>query len=199
MVINPAMFCGLLDNLAGRFFREWCAYCTTAEDFAGQLSKDAQEFFSIAIIGSEALVEDDIVGVLCDDTKNQGGKDTYTFVIFVNSRKFRGETERIALAVLLAHEICHFAFFYELFIEQEGAGRMVMHNNFIKAVSCIPTGYAAGEYEKYTRCFDAHNMAELIKIMGKHEKEHFTNGKDSNIDYRQYFFDFVDHFSLLKN
>ena len=124
--INPVVFCGLLDKLVDNFFKKGSAQCTNRDDFAGQLTAEAQEFFSITIHQAEFSKlqtdsrEFDVIAVLSDDTKYHYGKNTYTFVIFFNSENFHGEAKKINIATLLAHEICHFAFYYELFLRLGG-------------------------------------------------------------------------------
>ena len=117
-IAKAPIFCGLLDNLTKQFMDTKSARCTGAQGFNGQLPKDAQDFFSVTIECAD-LGDKDILGVLVDDAVN-GEAYTFTFMIFINCGKFNELQLIFALAAILSHEICHFAFFYELFMNEGG-------------------------------------------------------------------------------
>jgi len=203
MVINANIFCGLLDNLASQFLRDQYALCATAKDFAGQLTKEAQEFFSIVIRFGE-LGDHDLVAVLCDDTQNKGGQNTYTFVIYLNSAKLNLQNafQRIAFAVILSHEICHFAFYYEFFLSLGGERSSNDYNNFKnKIVSTFEGGIdtiGKTPVDKHTfpDLINLNNLLETIKILENYPKEHFANKNPTDIDYRSFFFHFLKHLKV---
>jgi len=203
MIINASMFCGLLDNLARQFLKNQYALCADSEDFAGQLTKEAQEFFSIVIRFGD-LGNIDLLGVLCDDTKNKGGKNTYTFVIFVNSAKLNlhDAFQEIAFAVMLSHEICHFAFYYELFLSVGGSLSSNDYNKFKNKIVGIFEGSidtiskTPVDQHTFPDLISLNNILETIGILGNCPKEHFAINNPTEIDYRSFFFHFLEHLKV---
>jgi hypothetical protein len=146
------------------------------------------------------------LAVLCDDTKNEGGQNTYTFVIFVNNPKLDllNVFHRIAFTVMLAHEICHFAFYYELFLLLDKNPSSDVYNEFKKKIIGI---FEEGVDTLGTKKVDKHifpdlinrdNIWEIIEILENYPKEHFANNNPTEIDYREFFFHLLEHLKLVR-
>jgi len=195
-IISPSMFCTLLSNLVSKFFLEDRALCAISEDYGGQLVKDTQEFFSIVVQYADLHNLVDVMGVLSDDSKNTK-KNSYTLVVYFDSNKFHGGAHNINIAVVLAHEICHFVFFYELFLEKGGVFCTDVYNKFKNSIS----GKLEDSFFNYK--FDMHNLFNIrdlpnvIRLFEDFTTEHFSkNIIDSKIDYRSFFRHFLKHLRI---
>ena len=187
------VFSGLLDALAGQFYKKGDARCT-GNDFAGQAGKAAQEFFSVVIVCDDLPPDKAVLGVLGDDSVEEGGKNTYTFYIFIDHRKIQGKAMKVLFSLILAHELCHFAFYYELFRSFGGSTSSVVYNKFKHAVSGSLAGSIVSTRNAASKALiDEHNMPELLYSFGRYPDEHFAKGKPTAIDYRDWFFRFLDH------
>jgi hypothetical protein len=194
MIISPAMFCTLLSNLVSQFFLKDYVLCANNEDYGGQLVRDAKNFFSVVVKYVDLGNQADVLGVLTDDTKNIHGKNTYTFTVFFDADRFHGEAEKLNLAVILAHEICHFVFYYELFLEMGGVSSSSVYSKFKNAISSKHEG------SLFEKIFDNHTLSNirdipnLIRVLELFPPKHFS--KDiitSKIDYRSFFRHFLKH------
>jgi hypothetical protein len=146
------------------------------------------------------------LAVLCDDTKNEGGQNTYTFVIFVNNPKLDllNVFHRIAFTVMLSHEICHFAFYYELFLLLGGNLSSDVYNRFKNKIVGIfekgvnTIGKTPIDEHTFPDLIDRDNILEIIEILENCPKEHFANNNPTEIDYRQFFFHLLEHLKLVR-
>jgi hypothetical protein len=193
-IINPGIFSGLLKNIASQYFSNNYAYCTNDEDFANQLTKDAQDFFSIAFIQCDELGQNDVLGILEDNTVNNKADFSFTFIILINNSKFHGVMPRINLTVIFAHEICHFAFFYEFYILIKEKNKIEKFNYFRDNISTALIGYLK-DYK-----FDNHILPEetpeLIVEFSNFPNEHFTQRRPSEIEYKSFFLHFLEYLNL---
>jgi hypothetical protein len=192
------MFSGLLDSLAGQFYKKKSARCV-AKDFAGQLTKDAQEFFSVVIVCDD-LEGKDVFGVLCDDSRNQGAKNTFTFVIYIDYTKIDGNVLKILFSLILAHEICHFAFYYELFLSlgQKNSGSR-LYNEFKHTITGTFENVITPAKDVTSQtAIDAHDISELLYTFGKYPDEHFAKKNKTSLDYRAFFFHFLEYLKFGK-
>jgi len=193
-IINPSIFSGLLLNIAGQYFANDYAYCTNDEDFANQLSKDAQDFFKIVVLQCDELGQNDVLGILEDNTVNNNADFSFTFIIFINNSRFRGVMPKINLAVIFAHEICHFAFFYEFYMLIKGKNKIEIYKKFKDNISVALIGYIK-DYK-----FDNHVLPEetpeLIVEFSNFPNEHFTQKRPSEIEYKSFFLHFLDYLNL---
>jgi hypothetical protein len=74
---------------------------------------------------SKELLQKDIAAaaILSDDARYTAGRQAFTLIIYIDTSKFSGVTDdikRVVVKAILAHEICHFAFYYELFLTLGG-------------------------------------------------------------------------------
>ena len=191
-MIQAKHFYDLLDNLAGQFFSTRNAI-SLGNDFGIHISLSAKDYFSVAILPEE--LENDLVvlGVLLDDSAHTR-RDGYTFVIYIDPRKINGSAFKIFASIIIAHEICHFAHYYELFIKYGDNTGIEAQSNFTHAVSVTMMGAITEEKDNTNQTiFDEHNLEDLVKNMRKYPKKHFTKGKDSKIEYHKFLDDLLEH------
>jgi hypothetical protein len=186
-------FHDLLDCLAGQFFTTKTAQCV-GDDFGIQISLAAKDFFSIAII-PETLPQDMVVfGVLFDDSAKTANRNGYTFTIYIDVDKIGSSEFKPKSSLILSHEICHFAYYYELFTWLGGNTGIRVQNNFKYNVSDKLIGAVIPEQDSTSQTnIDEHSMSELIKTFGNYDINHFTKGNHSLIDYNSFFHDFFKH------
>jgi len=193
-VINHGIFSGLLFNMADQFFKYGEAYCNKPEDFANQLSKDGQEFFSLVVNQCDDLGPYDVLGILQDNTANNASDFSFTLIILINYSRFRGVMPKINLAVIFAHEICHFAFYYEFFMNIIEYQKIKVYNKFRDAISATLEGSVTNKK------FDVHVLPketpELITAFSDFPNEHFTQKRESKIDFREFFINFLNYLNL---
>jgi hypothetical protein len=116
-MILPSQFFDLLDCLAGQFFTTRPTVLCTGKDFGVQLVSDAKDYFSVAIKPVELPGNRAVLGVLLDDSAHIGSRKGYTLAIYIDVSKIDGKVFGVFSSIILAHEICHFAYYYELFIK----------------------------------------------------------------------------------
>ena len=200
-MIQANHFYDLLDCLAGQFFTARAAQCV-GKDFGVNISLNAKEYFSVVII-PEKLIDDRVVlGVLLDDSSHIASRNGFTFVIYIDVDKIEGDAFRIFSTIILAHEMCHFSFYYELFINLGDNTGIAAHSNFTHAVSVTMMGAITEEEDSTSQTiFDEHNILDLVRNMRKYHKKHFTKGQDSKIDYQGFLDKFLDrlHYEELLN
>jgi len=191
-VIRSNHFHDLLDCLAGQFFENQSARCT-GTDFGINISLAAKSYFSIAII-SEALPQDmAVLGVLTDDSAKSASRNGYTFTIYIDIAKITGPYLRPLFLLILAHEICHFAYYYELFIWLGDTTGIRAQNEFKYHISNKLIDAVTEEDVTYQTVIDEHNIEELINTFGDYNKNHFAQGSRTVLDYLSYFRDFLEH------
>ena len=185
-------FHDLLDCLAGQFFTTKTAECV-GNDFGINISVNAKEYFSVVIIPEKLINDRVVLGVLLDDSSHIASRNGFTFVIYIDTDKIDGDAFGIFSAIILAHEICHFSFYYELFIKLGDNTGITAHSNFTHAVSVSMMGTITEEEDSTSQTiFDEHNINDLLKNLRKYPKKHFTKGNHSLIDYNSFFNDFFN-------
>jgi hypothetical protein len=115
--IYPVTFKRLLEGLSNQFLKQRRAKCKS-DDFGAQMSAEAKKFFSVVVRESKLPPDIAALAILVDNSRRAQGRRTYTFVIFIDISKTEIATDdlqEIFVKLVLAHEICHFAFYYELF------------------------------------------------------------------------------------
>jgi hypothetical protein len=96
--------------------------------------------------------------------------------------------------IILAHEICHFAYYYELFIEIGDSTGSREQNIFKYQVSEKLIDSVIEEEDSTSQTnIDEHNIEELVETFGMYDKKHFTKGGGTLINYYDFFHDFLDH------
>jgi len=187
-------FFDLIDNLLDQFLNTQTARCF-GEEFGKNINSNAKDYFSITIDHKELRNNITTLGVLLDDLKFNKSRNGCTYAIFIDTAKIDGPLFRPFLVILLAHQICHFAFYYELFIKHENNTGNTMHKNFISDVTS--NKYIEDKQEIiYQNLIDVHSIPDLLKDMGEISKVHFTRSLDSIIDYERFFYDFIEHMNI---
>ena len=195
-MIQPHRFHGLLDFLAGQYF-DTCGALCTGDDFGIQLSVAAKKYFSVAIIQEELLGDKAVLGVLLDDSAHVPSRSGYTLVIYIDERKIQGSAQDIFASVILAHEVCHFAFYYELFLRLGDKVSSALHNNFTHAVCGTLIGAVTQERDSTRQTlFEEHSIRELVENFRLYPKEHFSRGNGTVIDYMGLIDDFYNRLGI---
>jgi len=183
-------FYDLLDCLAGQFFATQSARCV-GKEFGIKISSNAKEYFSVAVIPEKLTGDRVVLGVLLDDSAHVHSRNGFTFTIYIDMDKIGGDASKIFSAIILAHEMCHFSFYYELFLKLGDNTGTAAHSNFTHAVSVTMMGAITEEEDNTSQTiFEEHNIIDLARNMKRFPKKHFTKGKESKIDYQ----DFLDKF-----
>jgi len=192
MILSRHFF-DLLDNLTGQFFATRSAQCVGRE-FGVNVSQNAKEYFSVAII-SENLPNDLVMlGVLLDDSVHIASRNGFTFVIYIDPSKINENAFEVISLIIISHEICHFAFYYELFIKLGDNTGIVAHSNYTHTISGTFMEGVTQEQDKTSQTiFDEHNINELLRNLRNYPKRHFAKGKETKIDYRDFLDDFLVH------
>ena len=199
-MIHPNYFKDLLDCLAGQFFTVNVAECV-GDDFGINISKNAKDYFTVAII-PERLENDLVVlGVLLDDSYHLSPRNGFTFAIYIDVEKITERTNPDAVeligTIIIAHEACHFVSYYEHFIQLGDSTGIAAHSNFKHAVSTTLMGAITEEQDSTSQnIFDEHNIEDLIRNMRRFPKKHFSKRKESKIDYMKFFNKFLEHLNF---
>ena len=195
-MIKSVWFYDLLDCLAGQFFENGNAQCV-GNEFGIHLSLAAKDYFSVAIIQEELPDNKAVLGVLIDDSAHDPSRNGYTLVIFIDTRKITGEIYEILFLLILAHEVCHFVFYYELFIKLGDNTGIVTHSNFTHIVAIKLIEAIIEEQDSTSQTImDEHDIDSLARNYRNFPKKHFTKGKDSNIDYKHLLDDFFNYLHI---
>jgi len=192
-MIQSRYFYDLLDCLAGQFFKLGSAGCV-GSDFGIDISPSAKEYFSVAIVPEELQNDLVVLGVLFDDSVYIPGRNGFTFTIYVDLRRIASIEQKICLLIILAHEICHFTFYYELFVRLGDNTGILSHSNFTHEVSNKLIGAVTSEQDNTSQTiFDEHNIEELVRTFGQYNKNHFTKGNSTLINFHTFFKNFLNH------
>jgi hypothetical protein len=194
-MIRSIHFHDLLDCLAGQFFNpEIKSALCTSKEFGVEISSAAQEYFSVAIMPEDLPDDRVVLGVLSDDSAQIASRNGYTFTVYIDVKKIEGPAFDLLSSIIIAHEICHFAFYYELFINLGDNTGIRLQNNFKYQVSDKLIDAIVEEQDStFQTNIDEHNITELIDTFGKYDRKHFTKGSGSLIDYYGFFHDFLGY------
>ncbi|MDR0473628.1 MAG: hypothetical protein LBH43_08180 [Treponema sp.] len=80
-MISSSYFYDLLDCLAGQFFSNNIAKCT-GEKFGVNISSNAKDYFSVAIITENMPNNQEVLGVSFDDSAHIQARNGFTFTIY---------------------------------------------------------------------------------------------------------------------
>jgi hypothetical protein len=193
-MIQARHFHGLLDYLAGRFFDEDGVLCM-GEDFGIHLSLAAKEYFSIAIVSENLPEGKAVLGVLVDDSVHVPGRNGCTLFLYVDRENFAEPVLReILAAILLSHEICHFAYYYGLFLRLGDNTSSVLHGTFTHAVCGTLNGALTREKDSSSHTvLEDHGVVELLENFRRYPNSHFTRGTEEYTDYHRLIDDFNSH------
>ena len=196
-MIKSIWFYDLLDCLAGQFFSTGKAYCV-GNDFGIHFSVAAKEYFTIAIIQEKLHNNKEVLGVLIDDSAHIAASNGYTFVIYIDTRRIsKHETYKILASLILAHEICHFAYYYELFIKLGDNTGIVTHSNFTHTVSGKLIGAITKEQNSTSQTIlDEHDIESFLSNFKKFPKKHFSKGRETKINFKSLLDDFCANLNI---
>jgi hypothetical protein len=135
------------------------------------------------------------VGVLCDDTVSVSKRRSYTFFIYIDSsKKFEKITEdlkNILFKLILSHETCHFAFYYELFLNLGADLTDTLYEQFQNIVSGKLKDAITSEVDITSETVvEEHRYEELIKNFGKYPNFHYAKNNVTKLDYTELFHSF---------
>jgi hypothetical protein len=193
MSLPAVVFKGLLLTLAGPFIdhKQDHAECVGV-DFGTLVAPNTKGFFSISLI-EEDLPEDlAAVGVLCDDTASTAKRRSYTFFIYIDSsKKYSKITEdlkNIFFKLILSHEICHFAYYYELFFNLGADLTTILYEQFQNIVSGKLQDAITNEVDSTRETIvEEHRYEELIRNFGKYPNSHYAKNNPTQLDYTNLF------------
>jgi len=192
-MIFPGQFNELLDCLAGQFFKNKLARCT-GERFGKKIIPNARDYFSVAIITEELPRDLVVLGVLFDDSAYIASRNGFTFTIYIDKSKIDEDVFEIFSSIIIAHEICHFAFYYELFLKLGGNTGIITHSNFTHVVSgTLMDAITKEQNSTYQTIFDEHDIRNLLRNIRKFPKKHFSKGKETKINYQKLLDGFLRH------
>jgi len=197
-MIHSFHFYDLLDCLAGQFFATDSAQCA-GKEFGGNISVNAKDYFSVAIIPEQLTNNLAVLGVLSDNSAHTQKEIGFTFTIYIDLHNYSKEAKKILAPIIIAHEICHFAFFYELFIKLGDSTGIRAHSDFTHAVSSKLIGAVTNEQDNTSQTlFDEHDINNLIQNFRKFTKIHFSKGRETKIDYQKLLDDLLKHMHYLR-
>jgi len=193
MSIPAIVFKGLLRTLAGQFIeqKQNHAECV-GEDFGSSINTNAKDFFSVSLI-EEDLPEDlAAIGVLCDDAVSPLKKRGFTFFIYIDSsKKYSKITEdfkAIIAKLILSHETCHFAFYYELFLRLGADLTSTLYTQFQNIVSGKLKDAITNEADTTNETvIEEHRYKELIENFGNYPNTHYAKENPTALDYNYLF------------
>jgi hypothetical protein len=199
-VIRSIHFYDLLDCLAGQFFNSEAnsARCS-GKEFGLQISHAAQEYFSVAIVPKELPRDRVVLGVLSDDSAKIVSRNGHTFTIYIDVQEIKRRfvnpiAFNLTSLIIIAHEICHFAYYYELFIGIGDNTGSRLQNIFKYQISEKLIDAVIEEEDSTSQNnIDEHDIAELVETFGMYGRNHFTKGGGTLINYHDFFHDFLIH------
>jgi hypothetical protein len=194
MSIPYVAFLGLLDTLASQYFETGRAECT-GKDFGGQTHQNARDFFSVAIVSTPLPRNIAALGVLYDDSASIPGRRAFTFAVYLDTSIIKDEgVRKIFSKLIIAHEICHFAFYYELFINLGAEISSVIHSEFKNIVSGkLEKSITKEKDSTIETIIDEHNAQELIKSWGNYPASHFAKRRETGLNYKELFYRFFGY------
>jgi len=193
MNISALVFKDLLRILAGQFLdkQQDHAECT-GDDFGSRINRNAKKFFSVSLIKEDLPADLAAVGVLCDDTVSPLKRRSFTFFIYIDSsKKYKKITEdlkTIFVKLILSHETCHFAFYYELFLQLGADLSNTLYEQFQNIVSGKLKKAITNEKDITSETVvEEHNYKELVDNLGNYPNSHYGKGHPTKLDYNELF------------
>lgn len=201
-MIQPHSFYDLLDCLAGQFFNTGEALCV-GNEFGNQLSPAAKRYFSVAIISDNLPHDKVVLGVLLDDSVRVPSRNGYTLVIYIDEEKILNAIKankfvyKILILTIFAHEVAHFASYYEFFIKLGDNTGIVAHSNFAHTVSVKLMGAVTQEHDSTNQTIvDEHSLKDLGRNYRNFPQKHYSKGRTTNIDYKKMIDAFYRHLRI---
>jgi len=193
MNLSALVFKGLLRTLAGQFIDNGQDHAEcTGDDFGSRIIKNAKKFFTVSIIKEDLPSDLAAVGVLCDDTVSPLKRRSYTFFIYIDSskkqKKITEDLKTIFLKLILSHETCHFAFYYELFLRLGADLSNTLYEQFQNIVSGKLKKSITNENDITSETVvEEHSYKELVENFGKYPNSHYTKGYPTELNYNDQF------------
>jgi len=199
MTLSALVFKDLLRTLAGQFIdnKQDNAECTE-DDFGSRINRYAKKFFTVSIIKEDLPADLAAVGVLCDDTVSILKRRSYTFFIYIDSskkhKKITEDLKNIFLKLVLSHETCHFAFYYELFLRLGADLSNTLYEQFQNIVSGKLKKAITNEKDITSETvIEEHSYKELIENFGNYPKSHYAKGNPTELNYNELFLSFFEY------
>jgi len=196
-MMPPAIaFTDLLKTLAGQFIDQKKCYAEcTGDDFGTRINSNTKHFFSICLVEVDLPADLAAVGVLCDDSVSPLKSKSFTFFIYVDSsRKFSNITEDLRAIVsklILSHETCHFAFYYELYLNLGANLTNTVYDKFRNTVAGKLAGAITEEKDITSQTIvEEHSYKELIATFGNYPDSHYAKKSQTKLDYNSLFLSF---------
>ena len=191
MSLSAFVFKGLLKTLAGQLFDQNLEFAECIGDgFGNQITGNAKHFISISVI-EEDLPEDlAAVGSLVDNRASDFKETDYTFFIYIDSsRKYRHITDDIKTIfqkMLISHETCHFAFYYQLFLQLGDDLTSTLYTEFQSIVS-VQLKNAIIDETDITRktTFEEHKYEEFLRNFWDYPDSHYDKDTRTGLEYNE--------------
>jgi hypothetical protein len=199
MSIPAFTFKGLLMTLAGQFINSHYGFAECVEDdFGGDFHQNAKKFFSIELIETDLPKNLAAVGLLCDDSVSPHPRKAYTFFIYIDSSKkylkITDDLKTILSKLFLSHEVCHFAFYYELYLSLGADLTETLYEKFQNIVSGKLKSAITREKDITSQTVvEEHSYDELLKNFNSYRPEHFSKGNPTHLEYRNLLASFFDY------
>ena len=192
MSLPSIFFRGLLRTLAGQLFDQNQEFAECIGDgFGAQITANAKRFFSISVIEEDLPKDLAAVGVLVDNRASDPKITDYTFFVYIDSsRKYTNITDdlkTIFQKMLLSHETCHFAFYYELFHNVLGGDlTSTVYTQFQSIISGKLKNAIIGETNVTSETVvEEHKYEEFIENFWNYPNSHYDKDNRTMHDYNE--------------
>ena len=191
MSLPAVVFKGLLKTLAGQLFDEKMNHAECiGEDFGPQISPNAKQFFSISVIEEDLPYDLAAFGVLVDNRASEFefNRTGYTFFIYVDSaekyEKLTDDLKTIFEKMVLSHETCHFAFYYELFFQLGADLTSTVYTQFQSIVSGKLKDAITDEADITSETLvEEHMYEEFLRNFWEYPNSHYDKKGHTHHDY----------------
>jgi len=190
MSIPAIAFKGLLKTLAGQFIDNDSEYAECiGEDFGNLISQNAKLFFSISLVEEDLPSDLAAIGILVDNRAAQFNRTGYTFFIFIDSSRnlvnITDDLKTIFKKMVLSHETCHFAYYYELYLQLGDDLTSTLYTIFQNSVSVKTRATETNENDVTSQTVtDEHKYEEFIRNFWLYPNTHYDRTKKTSHDYQ---------------
>jgi len=191
MSLPTVVLYGLLKTLAGQFIDDGQDYAECiGDDFGTLINPNAKIFFSVSLIEEDLPGDLAAFGVLVDNRASEFKfkRTGYTFFIFIDSAKkhieITDDLKTIFEKMVLSHETCHFAFYYELFIKLGADLTSTLYTQFQSIVSGKLKNAINKEADVTSETVvEEHIYEEFLRNFWEYPNSHYDKSKLTNHDY----------------
>jgi len=191
MGVPAIVFKGLLKTLAGQLFDKNLEFAECIGDgFGTHISSNAKHFISISVV-EEDLPEDlAAVGALVDNRSSDFRITDYTFFIYIDSsRKYPNiadDVKTIFQKMVLSHEICHFVYYYELFLQLGDDLTSTVYTQFQSIISGKLKNAIIGETDITSETvIEEHKYEEFIRNFWNYPNSHYDKDNRTSHDFTE--------------